>query len=69
VHACAPIVAPYGRCAVDLRSVQILRLIQSATFRISDSANVLVVSQFCIRLAVVPTSGRTIEEARRIIGT
>lgn len=48
------IVAPYGRCADDLRSVQILRLIQSAALRLLRSANVLVVSQFCIRLAAAP---------------
>jgi len=61
VHACALINALLRHMDVapvcDLRSgEQILRLIQSAAFRLSDSANILVVSQFCMRLAVVLTS-------------
>ena len=52
-HCCA--IWTLRRC--DLRSgEQILRLIQSAAFRLSDSANILVVSQFCMRLTVVLTS-------------
>jgi len=55
MHACAATdnaVAPYAGPGPDHpRSVQILGLIQSAAFRLSRSADVFVVSQFCMRLA------------------
>lgn len=57
-------VAPYGRYAGDLQSVQILDLIQLAVFRLLG-ANVLVVLQFCMRLAAV--TGEGLREARRVI--